>query len=60
LLVRALEIEMPSHDPLNCVSSIVEKAKISGKVQGVAKVLRKAKARALNEVSVLRKAPTHR
>jgi transcription initiation factor TFIIB len=44
LLVRKLKIEMPSHDPLNYVSRIAEKAKISGKVQGVAaKILRKAK-----------------
>jgi transcription initiation factor TFIIB len=44
LLVRTLKIEMPSHDPLGYVSRISEKAKISGKVQGVAfKILRKAK-----------------
>jgi transcription initiation factor TFIIB len=44
LLVRTLKIEMPSHDPLGYVSRIAEKAKISGKVQGVAvKILRKAK-----------------
>jgi transcription initiation factor TFIIB len=44
LLVRTLKIEMPSHDPLSYVSRIAEKAKISGKAQGVAvKILRKAK-----------------
>lgn len=44
LLVRTLKIEMPSHDPLNYVSRIAEKAKISGKVQGIAvEILRKAK-----------------
>jgi transcription initiation factor TFIIB len=44
LLVRTLKIEMPSHDPLNYVSRIATKAKISGKVQGVAvKILREAK-----------------
>jgi transcription initiation factor TFIIB len=34
LLVRILKIEMPSHDPLNYVSRIAEKAKISGSAQG--------------------------
>jgi transcription initiation factor TFIIB len=44
LLVRTLKIEMPPHDPLGYVSRIAEKAKISGKVQGVAvKILRRAK-----------------
>jgi transcription initiation factor TFIIB len=44
LLVRTLKIEMPSHDPLNYVSRIATKAKIPGKVQGVAiEILRKAK-----------------
>lgn len=44
LIVRTLKIEMPSHDPLSYVSRIAEKAKISGKAQGVAvKILRKAK-----------------
>jgi transcription initiation factor TFIIB len=44
LLVRTLKIDMPSHDPLNYVSRIAEKANISGKVQGVAaKILQKAK-----------------
>jgi transcription initiation factor TFIIB len=37
---------MPAHDPLSYVSRIAEKAKISGKVQGVAvKILLKAKRR---------------
>jgi transcription initiation factor TFIIB len=44
LIVRTLKIEMPSHDPLNYISRIATKAKIPGKVQGVAvKILRKAK-----------------
>jgi transcription initiation factor TFIIB len=44
LLIRTLKIEMPSHDPLGYISRFAEKAKISGKVQGVAaKILRKAK-----------------
>lgn len=44
LLVRTLKIEMPSHDPLSYISRLAEKAKISGKVQGVAaRILRKAK-----------------
>ena len=44
LLVRTLKIEMPSHDPLGYVSRIAEKARISGKIQGVAvKILQKAK-----------------
>ena len=46
LLVRTLKIEMPSHDPLNYVSRIAEKAKISGKVQGTAvKILWAAKGK---------------
>jgi transcription initiation factor TFIIB len=44
LLVRTLKIEMPTHAPLGYVSRIAEKAKISGKAQGIAvKILRKAK-----------------
>jgi transcription initiation factor TFIIB len=46
LIVRTLKIEMPSHDALNYVSRIASKAKIPGKVQGVAvDILRKAKRR---------------
>jgi transcription initiation factor TFIIB len=45
LLVRTLKMEMPSHNPSGYVSRIAEKAKISGKVQGVAvRILRKAKS----------------
>jgi transcription initiation factor TFIIB len=44
LIVRTLKIEMPSHDPLNYVSRIAAKAKVPGKVQGVAfKILQNAK-----------------
>ncbi|MCW3997083.1 MAG: transcription initiation factor IIB [Candidatus Bathyarchaeota archaeon] len=44
LIINTLKIKMPSHDPLNYISRLAEKANISGKVQGAAiRILAKAK-----------------
>jgi transcription initiation factor TFIIB len=44
LLIKSLNMEMPTHNPVNYVSRIAEKTNISGEVQGIAvKILRKAK-----------------
>jgi len=43
LIVRRLRLEMPIHDPLDYVSKIAEKARLSGKIQGQAvRIVRKA------------------
>jgi transcription initiation factor TFIIB len=44
ILVRRLKINMPIHDPSNCLSKVAEKAGTSGAVQGLAmQILREAK-----------------
>jgi len=48
LIVRRLKLEMPIHDPLDYVSKIGEKARLSGKIQGQAvRIVRQAQRKHL-------------
>ncbi|NIP66645.1 transcription initiation factor IIB [Candidatus Bathyarchaeota archaeon] len=48
LLLRRLHIQMPIHDPIDYVSKIAEKARLSGEIQGRAvRIIKKAKRKRL-------------